>query len=205
MPSEIQLFYFPIRAKASFIRMMLHMAGQKFDDNFISMEEWPAKKSSTPYGQLPYMIYKGKTYGQSMAIANYLAKKFGYFGKTPEDGLRIDEVCQVFEDIRPFIRDWFFSKDDEKAKVAKTMTDEAIPRVCGFLEKLLADNSKNTGFFVGDSATLADLLVYDGLTTLLNVNPEALSNFPKLTKLRTLVEAIPALKKYLADRAKTPV
>ena len=33
--------------------------------------------AETPYGQLPYMVYKGKVYGQSNAIAAFFAKQFG--------------------------------------------------------------------------------------------------------------------------------
>jgi glutathione S-transferase len=33
--------------------------------------------SEAPYGQLPYLEYKGKTYAQSLAIAAFLAKEFG--------------------------------------------------------------------------------------------------------------------------------
>lgn len=33
--------------------------------------------TAAPYGQVPYMIYKGKKYGQSIPIATFIARKLG--------------------------------------------------------------------------------------------------------------------------------
>ena len=34
---------------------------------------------AAPYGQVPYIVYKGKKYGQSIAIASFFARKLGKF------------------------------------------------------------------------------------------------------------------------------
>ena len=33
--------------------------------------------TDAPYGQLPYVIYNGKKYGQSVALASFFAREFG--------------------------------------------------------------------------------------------------------------------------------
>ena len=52
-------------------------------------------------------------------------------------------------------------------------------------------------------ASLADIMIYDALDTVLGVVPEAVDAFPCLQKLRRNVEAMPALKEYLATRPKS--
>ena len=38
--------------------------------------------TATPYGQVPYLIYKGKKYGQSIAIGSFFGRKLGEFAHT---------------------------------------------------------------------------------------------------------------------------
>jgi len=206
--ADIKLFYFPIRGRGEFIRLLLKAANQPYDETIISRESWfndPEAKKATPYGQVPYMFYKGKRYGQSKAIATFFAKKFGFYGKTPEDGLRVDEVMQLGDDFRPNLRDWFLAKDEaSKAEFAQKMKDESIPRYLGYFEELLVDNGA-TGFFVGDSVSLADFFIFDIVETMVAVDSEALGAFPSIQKLFDNVKAVPAIRDYLASRNPTPI
>nr|KAG5697495.1 hypothetical protein BaRGS_029386 [Batillaria attramentaria] len=196
MAAVTQFFYFDIRGKGEIVRLVLVAAGQKFEDNRISFAEWPEKKADTPYGQLPYIIYKGKKYAQSVAIANFFAREFGLYGRTNLDGLRIDEVVQLSEDLRPPFRAWRMEKDEtKKAELAQKLKDETFAKFLGFFENLLIDNG----------VTLADLVVYDVLDTILGVDPEAIAAFPSVKKLRSNVEAVPAIKTYLASRPNSAI
>ena len=38
--AEVQLYYFPIRGKAEFIRLLFKAAGQPFEDNTVPRESW---------------------------------------------------------------------------------------------------------------------------------------------------------------------
>nr|KAG5697494.1 hypothetical protein BaRGS_029385 [Batillaria attramentaria] len=145
---------------------------QRFEDNIIAMEEWSSKKA-------------------------------GYYGKTNLDGLRIDEVVQLSEDLKDKLIDVLFREKDEvkKAVALQNLKDEVFPKYLGFCESLLKQNG-GSGFFVGNSLTLADFEVFDNVDTALIVDPEAIATFPSIKKLRSNVEAVPAISTYLASRPK---
>lgn len=96
--SSIKLIYFPVRGRAEPIRYILAQSGGKYEDVRIARENWPQMKPSklaiiiisfvlsrwiyffflaTPMGQVPVLEVDGQQICQSMAIARYLAKKFG--------------------------------------------------------------------------------------------------------------------------------
>lgn len=208
MADITKVFYFAgIRARGEFIRMVLTAANQKFEDVGIKLQDWksdPELKKAAPFGKLPYIIYKGKKWGQSIALASYFAKKFGFYGKTDEDAFRQEEVMQLVEDIRvPHVRDWFLTENaDFKAEKAHQLKTELFPQYLMYFEAILAENGDN-GFFVGQSVTLADMYLYDFLVTVVGIDPEALKNFHLLQKLFENVESMPTLKSYLAKRPKT--
>nr|KAG5697493.1 hypothetical protein BaRGS_029384 [Batillaria attramentaria] len=135
----------------------------------------------------------------------WLARRAGYYGKTNLDGLRIDEVVQLSEDLKIKMVDWYLEEDEaKKAEAQQKLKDELFPKFLGFFESLLNQNGGN-GFFVGNSVTLADFVVYDIVETVLDMNPEAIATFPSVKKLRNNVEAVPAIKTYLASRQKTDI
>ncbi|KAK7102214.1 glutathione S-transferase 3-like [Littorina saxatilis] len=206
MSDKLQLVYFDVRGRAEFLRLLLHATGQPFEDVRVSFEAWPQRKSEAPYGKLPYLEYKGKKYGQSLAIGPFLARKFGMYGKTEEDGLRIDEVTHLVDDFRLNIRAWRMEQDPQKkAELIKKMKEDAIPCYLVYFKNLLAENS-DTGFFVGNSVTLADVMVYDIIDTMMSFDPEEkLTRYPALQKLRQNVENIPAVKEYLKNRPTTTI
>ncbi|KAK6994499.1 glutathione S-transferase 6 [Biomphalaria glabrata] len=75
-PKSLKLIYFNGRGRAELSRLILAVAGQKYEDVRIVGENWPAEKSKTPFGQLPVLEVDGQTFGQSLAIATYLAREF---------------------------------------------------------------------------------------------------------------------------------
>nr|KAG5697490.1 hypothetical protein BaRGS_029381 [Batillaria attramentaria] len=156
--------------------------------------------SSTPYGSLPYIVYNGKTYGQSGPIASFLAKEFGLYGKTNADGLRIEEVHGLFEDQLQNFAKYRSCKDDaQKAELLKKILEEDAPRFFGFYERMLKENG-GTGYLVGKAVTLGDFYLYDMQDNVLQLNKDALKDYPLLQKCRKNVEAHPAVKAYLAKR-----
>ncbi|GFO21755.1 histone-lysine N-methyltransferase SETMAR [Plakobranchus ocellatus] len=71
-----KVHYFDARGRGEIIRLLLTYAGQKFEDNRIGGEDWAKFKPSTPFGQMPVFQIDDKLYGQTTAIANYLAREF---------------------------------------------------------------------------------------------------------------------------------
>lgn len=204
--ADIKLYYFNARVRAEFIRLALLAADQPFEDIRITGNEWtPELKAEAPFRQLPLLKYKGKNYGQSVALGNFVAREFNLYGKTNLDALRIDEVMQLAEDYKAVLVDWVHEEDGaKKAEYRQKLKDELSAKFLGFFEELLRQNG-DSGFFVGNAVTLADLVVYDVADATMVFDPKAVEDFPNVKKLRSNVEAIPAIKSYLADRPQTDI
>nr|KAG5712476.1 hypothetical protein BaRGS_011450 [Batillaria attramentaria] len=183
--------------------MALALAGKKFEDIRWAREDWPKYKADAPFGQAPYMEVNGKKYGQSVAMAAYLAREFGLYGKTNLDALRVDEVVQLYQDLLQAMMAIHREQDEaKKAELDKKLLEEDLPKFFGFFQKLLQENG--TGVFIGNELTLADLYVYDVMYALGKVrNYDAGAKYRELQTLKDKVESNPALKQYLASRKDT--
>ncbi|GMS99234.1 hypothetical protein PENTCL1PPCAC_21409, partial [Pristionchus entomophagus] len=52
----------------------------------------------SPWGHLPWLEIDDKVLTQSWAIARYLARQFGYAGKTPFECAQVDALADQFKD-----------------------------------------------------------------------------------------------------------
>nr|KAG5704294.1 hypothetical protein BaRGS_012603 [Batillaria attramentaria] len=139
--SGIKFVYFDLRARGEPVRLVLAAAGKEFDDVRLSFDQWSAEKPNAPYGQLPYMEYKGKIYGQSIAMANFFSREFGLYGKSNLDALRVDEVVALGLDLQNAIYKAKF-KNDESKKV--TLADLFTYNV---LDTIIAEKSDAASTF----------------------------------------------------------
>ncbi|XP_035827245.1 probable glutathione S-transferase 5 [Aplysia californica] len=96
--------YFDAMGRGEFIRLVFAAAEVPFEDIRFTHQQWPKYKKRNkiklylnklnsccylvymiyfydtavaPFGQVPYLEAAGKRYGQSVAIATYLAREFG--------------------------------------------------------------------------------------------------------------------------------
>jgi len=185
------------------VRMMFIVAGQEYEDVRFEQSEWPSLKAKFPFGQVPALEIDGKMYGQSMAIATYLAKEFGFYGKTNMDGFVIDQVLQLIQDLIQIAVKFYFEKDEaKKSELSKQFKETDAPRFFGFFENMLKENG--TGFFVGSDITLADIAVYDALTGMMSMAMGSTENFPMLKAVVDKVGANEKLKEHMAKRPETP-
>ena len=198
-----KLYYFPIRGRGEIIRLLFAAAGQEYEDITITFEEWPKKKETFPTGQLPTFEVDGQTMCQSLAIARYLAREFGYAGKSNiEQGL-VDQVVDTVNDyLGEFFLAWFRSGENKKTEVEKYMR-ETTPKTLKCIEKWLKENDGGDGFFVGSTVTMADLLLYEALTNIIQIDSKVLDAFPKLAAHWKRVANLPKIKEYLEKRPKT--
>lgn len=70
---QYNLTYFATAGRAEFLRWILAYANQTFIDTRIKADDWPKRKASTPFGQLPILEITRKdgkkyTLAQSKAI-----------------------------------------------------------------------------------------------------------------------------------------
>jgi glutathione S-transferase len=95
LDGPVTLVYFDIRGRAELPRLIMHAAGQSFEES----TDKAAHDSSLLFGQVPLIVDGDKKIVQSRTIARYLAKKLGLSGKSEADELLCDQLFEGTEDI----------------------------------------------------------------------------------------------------------
>ncbi|XP_035829408.1 glutathione S-transferase-like [Aplysia californica] len=88
------------------------------------------------------------------------------------------------------------------AELVKNYLNVDLPKYMGFFKNLLEKN--NTGYFVGNSLTLADLALFDFLRNLRKNQPTVTDNFPVVKALTERVDSNPKIRDYLNNRKPLP-
>ncbi|KAK6045647.1 glutathione S-transferase protein [Cooperia oncophora] len=127
---QYKVTYFTGRGLAEAIRQLLVVAGKDFEDVRLTFEDWPKHKDGKNLldsieenfhdskirvvgsqrcllGQLPVLEVDGKKLCQSHAILRYLAREFGYAGKTAWDQAQVDAIADQYKDFFQEIRPYF--------------------------------------------------------------------------------------------------
>ena len=114
-----------------------------------------------PFGQFPVLEVDGKKVAQTSGIARFCGKLAGLYPKDDDfAAAKVDEVLDLATDITMKMQPALREPDPEQRKLKREeLSREILPRWLGFLENLLEENG-NTGFFVGDSLTVADLAAW---------------------------------------------
>ncbi|CAI2350008.1 unnamed protein product [Caenorhabditis sp. 36 PRJEB53466] len=203
---QYKLVYFNGRGLAEASRQLFHLARVPFEDHRLTEKEFEHLKPTLPTGQVPILYIDGLEYSQSTAIARYLARKFGFSGKTPEEELLADGIVDTFKDwinsFKLLAEVILFGKTPEDVmKVREEVAKPAANVYFSYLNKILAKNS--SGFLVGDSLTWADLVVADNLTSCLNTEVLDESEEPRLAEFRRTILKTEELKDYFEKRPVT--
>ncbi|PAV65622.1 hypothetical protein WR25_12314 [Diploscapter pachys] len=207
MPSY-KLYYFDGRGFGEASRQLFALADVPFEDVRLDREKFMELKPTFPYGQVPVLEVDGVQIPQSVAIARFLAKKFGFAGKTEVEQAIVDGICDQWKDFYAEIKPYYYGnlgycppgwEDLEKAR-----TEVLIPardKFFGFLKNLL--NKNKSGFLVEGGVTYADLFITDNMTSLFGWFPGYFEGHPEIEAYYKHVQEIPKLKAWLAKRPKT--
>ncbi|RUS75609.1 hypothetical protein EGW08_016635 [Elysia chlorotica] len=198
--SCIKIHYFDEDGRAEVSRLVLVWAGKPFEDVRIPFEEWTEVKPTMPLGQVPVLELGGQKFPQSLAIAAYLAREFGLYGSKNLDSLKIDVIAQTVFEFRIKASKHYYEKDTKKKEdLAEDLIQNEAPFYLGFLERYLVENGGN--FMVGDSVSLADLIVYDLLRSELGKFTQPnVGKFPNLQKLVEKIANADCIRVYNASR-----
>lgn len=198
------LTYFDGRGFAEVSRWLFAAAGQPFDDVRLShdgeREDWKKLKPTTPFGQLPVLDVDGFKLCQSSTIALYLADEFGFAGKNKLERARIHMICDCLSDVAKNIFPILITQDASKKTELKEKFEVELKTAFENFEKFVTANG-DTGYFVGDKATLADYSFSVNVDRLKDIQLEShLDNFPKLKQLDENVRADPKIAEWIAKR-----
>jgi len=200
MAPKYTLTYFNIRGRGEFARLVFVAAGQEYVDKRIEFPDWADLKPKTPQGSMPILeVAGGPTLVQSFAIARYLAREFKLYGKTNNDMAVVDQIIDNGAELIDAYIPIVFNKDEEeKAEKMKAFRENNLVNFLKYTEALVKQTGKK-GFAVGDSLTLADIVISGTLDML---KPEAsLEGYSGLAENKKTFEGLPKIKEYLAKRA----
>ncbi|CAL2031089.1 unnamed protein product [Caenorhabditis brenneri] len=201
-----KLTYFLSRGLADVSRQLFHLADVEFEDERLNRDQFLEKKEQFPFKQVPVLTVDGTLeIPQSMAIARYLAVKFGFAGATPEESAMVDAFVDQFKDFYAEIHDYFYTMlgftqlngEEQKEKVLIPARDKFLPLLTRYLEK------SKSGFLVDSGLTFADLIICDNMTTLMNWWPQYADGFSEIQAWRERVMTYPKLKEYIEKRPVT--
>ncbi|VDM65878.1 unnamed protein product [Strongylus vulgaris] len=74
---EYKFYYFPGRGLGEIARQIFALAGVHYEDIRVTQDKWPEIKPLMPFEQMPVLEVDGQQIPQSLAIARYLARKYG--------------------------------------------------------------------------------------------------------------------------------
>ncbi|GAB1598756.1 S-crystallin 3 [Argonauta hians] len=213
MPSYT-LHYFNHRGRAEICRMLFAAAGVQYNDRRIESSEWDSMRNRMPCSMMPMLELDNRTQiPQSMAMARYLAREFGFHGRSNIEMARVDYISDCFYDI---LDDYLRMFQDSKCRMMfqrsrsssgsaeqRSRYRETCRRILPFMEKTLEMRNNGNQFFMGDQLTMADMMCYCALENPLMEEPSLLSSYPKLQSLRNRVMSHPKMSHYLQKRSRT--
>ncbi|XP_071488022.1 glutathione S-transferase 3-like [Diadema antillarum] len=198
-----KLTYFNVKYRPEITRLMLVASGTDFEDCRVNDLTELKAGGKLPLGQVPIFEVDGRLIVQSRAIQRYVARELGFYGTTNDEQTEIDQVTETFGDILDSSAPWLYREKDltKRAEIKKEFEEVKGPMLFGFLEKKLEASS--SGYFVGDSLTLADFAVFNGVDIVGGHMPDLFKPFPKLLEHKAKIEGNERIAKYLATRPKT--
>jgi len=198
---DYKLSYFNLKVLGEPIRWIFHAANQKFEDDRIEAVNWPEKKPTLLWGQLPVLTFGGgKTLTQSVAISEFLAKKFNFVPSDEVQQARCMEIVLHIQDCRTKWAPYYLEQDSGKREdIRKELKTNVFPHFLSKFNDIVADNGGN--YVVGTKVTWADFWLTNFLEIWRDtVDPNLLDKYPALQKQMMNVLAIPGIKAWVEKR-----
>lgn len=207
--APITLAYWDIRGLAQPIRMLLEHTGTEYKEKQYKCGPAPDFDKSCwfeiketlgfDFPNLPYMIDGDIKITQSNAILRYVGRKTGLDGKTEEDKVRVDMMCDNAMDFRNgFVKLCYNPKfDDYKTDYIKNLP-ATLKRFSDFLG--------TRQYFAADYITYPDFHMYEMLYSHKQLASEEVEKFPNLIAFIERIEKLPKIADFLSsDRSPKPM
>ena len=206
---HIKLIYFDMPFwRAEVARLPLFLSNIEFEDFRITsddnryLKEHGALRDGTsiPFRQLPVLVLEGQSIAQTGAIARICGKVSGMYPEDMIEAGRVDQIIDTVTDINELLNPSMRENDPTiKKQMRIELSNGALTQYFGYLEELLKSN--NSGWFVGNEMTIADIAVWSMLGWIAQgVLDDIPSNLPKtferLTSLYNEISNIPKVQEW---------
>lgn len=188
--SKPVLHYFDLFARAETSRMILRYNRTVFEDMRYDRDEWFSKHKFSgkfEFEKLPMLEIDGHRLVQSRCIERYLCQKFGFYPKDLFEIYQVESIAALKEDIElQFVKYNRILNDPQGwANWLKNEMPNCLKMIEGRLQGKKASN-----FFVGNSVSLADFVVFE------YVYDSFMRPSVRDERLKMLEDAAPKLKDY---------
>ncbi|KHN88659.1 Hematopoietic prostaglandin D synthase [Toxocara canis] len=206
---ELELLGLNSRGRTECLRLMLVLAGRKFNDHRLTIAQWRElrKKENFPEDTLLPVLRNhknGHVIIGALEIGRHLATDLGFYGSSIEEQQEIDALIADLESVQtalaPVIRATL-TKNFDRQKLCWTIFMETT------LSERLIQLTQKLGqnlFFVGSKISWADLAIADQLSTFSSCFDRFfLNRYPTLNAHKMRIEGLPNIRKYVARRRQT--
>eukprot|EP00042_Codosiga_hollandica_P031583 m.193153 g.193153 ORF g.193153 m.193153 type:complete len:213 (-) comp53680_c0_seq3:878-1516(-) len=157
---KLKLTYFDGPGRGEAIRLAFVVGDVEFEDVRLSGPQFSEQKAAGRFknGVVPVLEIDGVQYAQSLALLLYAGKLAEIYPTDPTAALAVDEVLLSCDDIQTIVFGVVYQRDKAtKEAAAKAAIAGPLTAWLNRFDAALAKNS--SGYFVGDSITIADLKV----------------------------------------------
>jgi glutathione S-transferase len=182
-------------------RLALHLAGIDFEDNRISMSDWPALKPQTPYGTLPMLELPGHApFAQTNPILLLIGRRHGLHPTDEFEAARHEAMMQHVEELRHNVSPTLRMGDAEKKTAREALVAGFLPAWAAAAERNLASAAP---FFAGATIHVVDLKLHMAVRWFLggkvdHIPATIFAGFPKLMGVHDAVREHPGVKAWYA-------
>jgi prostaglandin-H2 D-isomerase / glutathione transferase len=181
-------------------RLALHLAGVDFEDVRVKNADWPAMKSSMPFGAMPVLEIAGKpALAHSNAILVFVGRQHGLHPTDAFEAARHEALMCAVEELRHTITPTLRISDPEQKRQAREALAANELKTWGSqVERQLGDGP----FVGGTTLQVADLKLYMVVRWLTSgaldhVPTSVLDHCPKLLRLYRAVGEHPGVKSWI--------
>jgi len=166
-------------------RLALHLAGVDFEDVRVKGPDWPALKSTTPYGSMPTLEIPGQgVFAHSNAILVLIGRLHDLHPKDNFEAARHEGMMAYVEELRHHVSPTLRMQGDEKKTAREALASSYLPTWGATVEKHLGDGP----FFAGSKINVVDLKLYMAVRWFAGgkvdyIPATIFAGFPKLTRL----------------------
>eukprot|EP00042_Codosiga_hollandica_P031581 m.193145 g.193145 ORF g.193145 m.193145 type:complete len:422 (-) comp53680_c0_seq2:186-1451(-) len=199
---KLKLTYFDGPGRGEAIRLAFVVGDVEFEDVRLSGPQFSEQKAAGRFknGVVPVLEIDGVQYAQSLALLLYAGKLAEIYPTDPTAALAVDEVLLSCDDIQTIVFGVVYQRDKAtKEAAAKAAIAGPLTAWLNRFDAALAKNS--SGYFVGDSITIADLKAlvlfsYLDAAHFPGVGHDFLAAWPHINKNVKLVYSHPKIAEY---------